>query len=153
MNFQIECEGADEVAKLLQQDIPALVVSRGLFVAGTAASEEIQDALEQTIPERSMADRGDDPDPLLKDSIKVEVTMDSRHRGISVDIGFGKMGHVARFVEYGHRMVGHKPDKKMMGMVGPKPFIRPALKASSEPAMDKFTEILREELQKTGVME
>lgn len=32
----------------------------------------------------------------------------------------------AHLVEYGHKMVGHKPGKKVVGFVAPRPFLRPA---------------------------
>lgn len=91
--------------------------------------------------------------------LKADVLIDSEGKGGKVSINFGKEGHTANFVEYGHRMVTHyqktvlKGKKKVrvgghkdVGEVQPKPFLRPAASASGEAAVEAFTEALTEAL-------
>ncbi len=78
----------------------------------------------------------------LKESIVSVVTLDSNYRGGMVEIGFGKLGYIANFVEYGHRMVTHKPGSKEVGFVPAYPFMRPAAEAAAEPAIDAFAKSL-----------
>lgn len=108
-----------------------------LVKAGTDAGTVISNALAAFTPERDEGDRNEE-NPHLVDSIVIETEVDAEGRGVVVHVGFGNMGYVANFVEYGHRMVGHKPDKKQLGMVQPKPFMRPAAAVAAEAAIDAF---------------
>ena len=45
-------------------------------------------------------------------SIMNNVVVDARLRGGYAEIGFGKMGFIARWLEYGCIHTGHEPDKK-----------------------------------------
>lgn len=48
----------------------------------------------------------------------------------------------AYWVEFGHKMKGHKPDKKYIKDIPPKPFMRPAFDESAERAIAVFAETL-----------
>jgi hypothetical protein len=70
-------------------------------------------------------------------------------------INFGKYGDVARFVEYGHRMIAHGAkwaDRmknyvgKVLGIVPPHPFMRPAAFESADDAVEAFVRSLEETL-------
>jgi HK97 gp10 family phage protein len=74
----------------------------------------------------------------LKAAIMSVVTLDTGARGGMAQVGFGKLGRVANWVEYGHRMVGHKPGKKAQGNVPAHPFMRPAFDASVDRAVEAF---------------
>lgn len=152
LEFRVSIEGAEDVEKLLRDEIPKIVASHGMLRAAEAASRVIEIELYARTPERDEGDR-DEEQPHLRDSMTTAITLDSRHRGVTVDIGFGKVGYIAHFVEYGHRMIGHKPDKKMLGTVEQKPFMRPAAAAAAQPAIDLFGETLMEHLRAAGVAE
>lgn len=132
----IEIEGVEEVAQMLQT-LPKHVVASGFLKAGQAAGKVIKDAVAARTPEKT----GD-----MKAALMMEVELDSDFRGVNVEIGFGKQGYKANFVEYGHRMVGHQPEQKDLGTVEPHPFMRPAAEVSAEGAIDMFSETLMEEL-------
>lgn len=122
---------------------PKNVVARGFLKALKAAARPIEQALDARVP----VAQGH-----LKAARVTEITLDSRFRGGTVEIGYGKQGHVANFLEYGHRMVGHKPFKKHEGEVKPHPFMRPAAAAAAEAAITAFADTLADEV-KGGILE
>jgi hypothetical protein len=62
--------------------------------------------------------------------------------------GFGKMGYLAYWLEYGHKIVGHIPKKTDTGkVVAPNPFMRVALDSKAEEASDAFASTMRSELK------
>ena len=65
-------------------------------------------------------------------------------KGGQASIGFGRAGAKAQWVEYGHRMIGHEPDEKDLGVVRAHPFMRLAFEDSGEAAIAAFTERLIE---------
>jgi HK97 gp10 family phage protein len=138
-------EGADEVVKLLQS-APRVVVATGFLKALQAGAKPIVDQLEARTPERDEGERNEET-PHLKDNITVDIQLDSQFRGGFADIGFGKLGYIANFVEYGHRMLTH--DEKEIGKIEPKPFMRPAAEAAAEAAIDAFADALTTELSGT----
>jgi hypothetical protein len=84
----------------------------------------------------------------LRAALMSAVTLDAQFRGGVAEVGFGtKQGHIANFVEYGHRMVGHKPGKKELGMVAAHPFMRPAAEVSADAAIDAFADSLEATLK------
>jgi HK97 gp10 family phage protein len=88
---------------------------------------------------------------LLKESVGTAVTVRSDGRSGIASVGFGRQGYVARMIEFGHRIVGHKPKKKDTGKHVPaRPFIRPAFDASAEKAVDAFTAVIAAEVEKLG---
>ena len=80
----------------------------------------------------------------LAEHIMTDIALDANGKGGTASIGFGKAGFKARMVEYGHRMVGHKPGKKEIGQVPAQPFMRPTAAASGEAAIEAFSESLAE---------
>lgn len=58
-----------------------------------------------------------------------------------VKVGFGKQGHIARFVEFGHKMVTH--EGKQVGHVPAHPFMRPGFDASKTEARNAVIEVIR----------
>lgn len=77
------------------------------------------------------------------------IELDSQFRGGTIEIGFGPLGHIALWVEYGHRQVtggrltkeGKGPGR-LVGTVEPHPFMRPAFDASADAAIDAFASSL-----------
>lgn len=83
----------------------------------------------------------------LKEHLMSDVALDANGRGGDAQIGYGKQGYVARMVEYGHRMVGHKPKKEDTGkIVAAHPFMRPAAAESGEAAIEAFGKSLEESM-------
>jgi hypothetical protein len=74
----------------------------------------------------------------LKDSIVSEVILSDKLDGGEGKVGFGNLGYIALWVEFGHRLVrgGRLNSKKgagagkLIGFVQPHPFMRPAFEAA-----------------------
>ena len=126
--MEIKVDGLEETFALLK-DAPRNLVARGFRRGLQAAGNVIGAELAKRTPQR---------EGKLIRSIKTDITLDSQFRGGEVDINFGAQGYKAAWVEYGHRMVGHKPGKKLLGEVAPHPFMRPAANAAGGAAVDAF---------------
>jgi hypothetical protein len=144
MAGEVTVTGLAEVQRLLDE-APGLIVGRAFQKASEAACLVIEETLYFMTPEREEGERSEDQ-VHLRDAIMREIEMDSRFRGVVADIGFGREGYRAMWVEYGHRMVGHKPGKKPLGIVPPHPFIRRAFEASADKAIAVFQDVLVTEL-------
>lgn len=142
-DFNITVEGLEETAAMLEKASKTLV-ARGYMKALQAGSNVIADAVEVRTPIKSEDTGGLLDKDELRESLMVDIQLDSQFRGGVAEIGFGKNGHVANFVEYGHILLGHKPGKKPLGDVPAHPFMRPAADASAEAAIDAFAESLKQ---------
>lgn len=171
MDFKIE--GIEETVAMLET-APKNIVARGYLKALSAAGNVIADAVEVRTP-RKLEDTGGNSLDLgeLRESLMVDVQLDSGFRGGSVDVGFGKNGRVALWVEYGHRIVMHgvtSADRrngykgKLLLRVNPEsfdsnvpayPFMRPAFDASADAAIEAFSNSIQqtvaEEFPQTNV--
>ena len=148
MNAQITVTGLVEVQRMLSE-LPKAIVAKGYLNALSAAGNVLKDEVDARTPirlevsgEDLLVSGGD-----LKAALMMKVELDTGLRGGSVDIGFGKQGYKANWVEYGHRMVGHKPGKKALGQVPPHPFLRPAFDAKADEAIAVFAESLENTLR------
>jgi hypothetical protein len=151
-NYTIKIEGLDDVMRSFDQ-IPKKIVARAFFKALQASGYVIEKEVlirtpvrsrlyfKGTLMESMLPMRGSGA---LRAAITTVVTLDSKSRGGYLEVGFGELGYIARFVEYGHRLVTHRPGKKEIGQVPPYPFMRPALEAATEIALDTFTATLSE---------
>ena len=89
-------------------------------------------------------------------ALRTDIAMDANGYSGVASINFGREGHKANWVEYGHRMVAHgvrwadrKRDYegKLLGPdVKPYPFLRPAAARSGEAAVEAFIETLGKSL-------
>lgn len=144
--MEVTVTGLAEVQRMLAE-APRTVVARGYLKALQAGANVIANAVEERTPVKAedtggLLDRGE-----LRESLMIEVELDSQFRGGVARIGFGKNGNVALWVEYGHRMVGHKyskSGKQQIGDIQSKPFMRPAAAASAEAAIAAFAQSLEE---------
>lgn len=136
--------GIEEVNRMLT-DLPAVIVARAFLKALDAGAKVIERGLLERTPERDEGDRREDV-PHLIDSIVIEINIDSQLRGGIAKVGFGNMGHVALWVEYGHHLLGHKPTKKELGNVQPYPFMRPTADAVANDVIQAFQDALVEVL-------
>jgi HK97 gp10 family phage protein len=135
--FSISISGIDEACALLDR-VPKETARVGIARSLAAAAVPIVEAVDARTPVGATEE--------LKAALNTDISLDSDGYGGSASINFGKQGHVANFVEYGHRMIGHKPGKKELGEVKPHPFMRPAAAASADAAVEAFTETLEREL-------
>ncbi|SRR5216684_818579 len=124
--------GIEDVCKMLRE-APKIIVATGFLKALNAGAQEINRELNIREPVR---------EGKLKAARMMEITLDNQLRGGLARIGYGKMGQRALWVEYGHRMIGHKPGKKAEGMIAPHPFMRVAFDSSAERAIAAFADSL-----------
>ncbi|MCU1327474.1 MAG: hypothetical protein JWN34_2844 [Bryobacterales bacterium] len=138
-------EGFEDAKKLLS-DLPRRLVRRGLRKAVTAAAVVVAEAIHARTPQSTKATH---TDPHLADSLVVDVEVDEAAGSAHAEIGFGKQGYRALWVEYGHQQVSHggKPGP----FVPANPFMRSAGIAAGDAAEEAFvaalTEASREELE------
>ena len=138
----INISGIDEVLELLDQ-APKNIVMLGYGRAARAA----MDVIGAAVVERTPIGTGDTAGDLVR-ALFIDVTVDENALGVDASVGFGgKQGHVANEVEYGHVMVTHLPDKRVVGHVPAHPFMRPAFDASADQALDAFTTSLEATLK------
>ena len=141
--FSIEIEGLEEACGMLTE-APGQVVPGALLHGLTAAGDVIEEYIAGRTPDKT--------GEMLVD-LGYTVTLDANFRGGEVAVGFGDQGYKAAWVEYGHRMIGHKPGKKDEGMVQPHPFMRPAAEAATEPALDAFEDAVMGDLQQAEILD
>ena len=137
---RVEIEGVEETCSNLDH-IGTIAGTAGITAGLNAAGRVIEEFIAGGIETKLEQHTGD-----LMNDLDMVVQVDERGRGGIVDVGFSsKQGHVARFVEYGHRMIGHAPDYKRLGENVPeKPFMRPAGDAAADPATEAFAEAFNE---------
>jgi len=140
-----EVEGIEECCAdlgRLQTAVAVVAVTRGLH----AAAEVIEREIDVRTPVRSTRIGGDKDYQALITDLQVKVTLDAR-RGSFAEIGFFRSAYLAQWIEYGHRMVGHKPNLRFLDKWVPaRPFLRPAADAAEEPAVQAFTDAVSETL-------
>ncbi len=96
-------------------------------------------------------DSGEDSNSLppgaLKDGITSKVSVQPQKGSGSVTVRPSKdTAHVARWLEFGHQLVSHKPGHKVIGNVPAVPFFRNAFDAAKDRAVDAFSESLAADL-------
>lgn len=152
--FTLEMENIDELSDKLKA-LGETTRRRYLKNALAEGSLVMRDAVEDAAPERTDTwTEGSDslPPGALKSDIDVGLQMTDE--GGHAFIGPGpKTGYVARFVEFGHRLVtgsrAHKQrDQKVVGHVPAHPFMRPAADAAAQATLDRFAEQLTEDLER-----
>jgi HK97 gp10 family phage protein len=137
---EFKIKGLAETVKALEV-LPDKLVKKALRKALQAGGEVLGNA----VMERTPVDTG-----LLRESVGLAVTVHNDASG-EANVGFGRQDYVARFVEFGHRIVGHKPNKKDTGKHVPaRPFIRPAFDASKDKAVETFADVIEEQVQTLG---
>lgn len=148
-----EVIGIDDVRRMLQA-APRLIVARAFLRALSAGANVIADELEARTPVKAEDTGGVLDKGVLRESVMIAIEIDSDLRGGRAEVGFGKNGFVANWLEYGHRMMEHgkkipRANRKLIGsgFVPARPFMRPAAAASADRAIEAFSEALVEELQ------
>ena len=142
MPFEVQITGIAEVQKMLRE-APKLIVANAFHRALVAADNVIQAELAIREPHGQLTA---DNKATLAESRTSLIELDSQFRGGVLNIGYGKQGFVAGWVEFGHKMVGHKPGLKLLGTVVPHAFMRPSFDASADKAIEAFANALQKEL-------
>jgi hypothetical protein len=143
-------------------DLPASIVTVAFGTAMDQATGVIAGQVEQRAAR--LPDASDTP---LAEHVITTVEVDSQNRFAVGTISFDSSADErtgipqdlkALLVEYGHRMIGHEPNKEQIagpntpgGEVVPHPFLRPAVEDSWEQAVRVFGETLIDGL--SGIVE
>lgn len=148
----IRIEGADEVKNFLSQldqDVQTTIMRAGLRDAG----EVVKGAIQERAPIKKLqAAGGRLPPEAIKNDLHVRIS--GKFGRLMAVVEFGKYTFfVARWVEYGHRLVKGKSNKKVgpgkvIGQVEEHPFIRPAFESSVSAAVEAFANRVGDEVRK-----
>lgn len=141
----IRITGVPAVARKLET-MPRVIVLGAFAKALEAAAQVIAAELAARTPEADEGSR-DENEAHLIEGLTFEVGLNAEGRGGRARVGYGKQGQKAMWVEYGHRLIGHKPGNKQIGEVAAHPFMRPAADAAAEPAVEAFQNTLASELK------
>lgn len=150
--MELRITGLEQVQRALAE-LPKAMVT----VAFGAALDQAGGVIAGQVAGRA-ARLNDASDTPLSEHVTVQVQVDTDNRGGIAIVGFDSSQDErtgipqdlkAFLVEFGHRMVGHKPGRKQLagpatpgGYVVPQPFMRPALEDSWEQAVRVFAEAL-----------
>jgi hypothetical protein len=157
MAEMIRIEGMEQVRAALARFDDA-VQNRAMMGGLHDAGMVMKEAVEAAAPIKALPG-GRLPDGALKSDVRLRVT---RVEGAAMAIvDFGKLTYfVARWVEYGHRLIRRHPQGNIklkvkgggmgtqIGNVEQHPFIRPAFEASVTRSVEAFVNRLKAELKK-----
>lgn len=152
--MDLRITGLEQVQQALKE-LPAKIVVKSYAkaldrAAGVVAAE--LEARAEALPESGSETR-------LSEHVIVKVEVDTNKKGGTAAVGFDHsqdertekpMDVIAGWVEFGHRMVTHKPGKKEVGHVPAHPFVRPAYEAVQDKAVEVFGETLMDGLSEIG---
>jgi hypothetical protein len=133
--FSIQISGIEETCAMLTM-APAHIAKAAYARALTAACQPVVVALRVNTPIVT----GD----LLK-HLMTDVALDADGRGGVAQVGYGKLGYIARFVEYGHRQIAHGHSHKAIDApVAANPFMRLSAAQSLDAALEAAVNSLKE---------
>jgi len=140
----ISVEGIEETCRYLEE-VAETVAIRGYVAGLDAAGEVFESALWPRVPiDLGVLDNAAHGGKgALAANLRRSVDVDAHGRGGIVDVGFGQLGHIALWVEFGHNQVlrqGIRGKAKILGFTPAHPFMRTAFDASKEQAIDAFIE-------------
>src|ERR1051326_314947 len=113
--FEIEITGIEEACAMLDR-VPKETAKVGIARALAAGAVPIVQAVDVATPVSEKNEQWDEEGfreipgtgtGQLKSALHTDVYLHEDGFGGTASINFGKMGHVANWVEYGHRMIGH----------------------------------------------
>lgn len=147
----IEIKGLAELDRRLSQISEAAATKIALH-ANDETAAVFQNAIMAYAPVKVRDNAGSDALP--PGALKADIHRDVTRTGASIGPG-EKTGHVAKWVERGHRLVkgGYNNKKEgrgpgvQVGRVKKHPFMAPAFAASKEAALARFVQILKEDLE------
>ena len=158
----IEVEGIEEACQALDQ-VSRIVSTRGYTNGLAAAGDVFRAELLPRIPYNALAvaNKAHGGKGALRVRVVRDVQVDAQGRGGVVEVGFGPLGHIANWVEWGHQIVDRGAMRKKVkgkweatlqsvsGFVPPHPFMRPAFDAAQAKAIDAFVEAVKETLSQS----
>lgn len=144
----IEVEGIEETCQWLD-GVASAIATRAYVNGLAAAGDVIESALWAHVPVdlKAALNKAHGGKGALVTRLTRVIEVDPHGRGGLLEVGFGPLGHIALWVEYGHVMQGHKPELKVLGEVQPHPFMRPTLDACAERAIEAFVEAVKSTLK------
>jgi HK97 gp10 family phage protein len=153
--FGIQVEGVKSVQDALNA-IDAKVRVKAMKAALHAAGVPMRAAIQERAPERVEGEGGKLPPGALAADVILRVTQEGGQLFAVIEFG-GLTYYVARWVEYGHRLVkgGYSSMKRgklqghghQIGNVEAHPFIRPAFEATTKASFDAFVAELQSQLK------
>jgi hypothetical protein len=150
-DMELNVTGLTEAVAWLDA-LPKNIVTLGFLRALDAAGDVIQTELASQTPVRTetrsvssaartgrVAGEAFVTGGAMRAAIRRTITIDSQYRGGTCVIDHGKFSWIANILEYGRRIVGHKPGLKDTGKtVRPNPFMRRTAEYAAQPAIDAF---------------
>lgn len=130
VNMRVKVSGADEIARRL--NLMGEKAKEIIEPAAKAGAEIIRQAASSKVPRGKTGE--------LADSIVAEVT-EIKNLKATVSVGPDAKHFYGRFVEMGHAIV---VNKKVVGSVEPRPFLRPAL----DETKDLVEQVVAEEVRR-----
>jgi hypothetical protein len=154
--MDLRITGLEQVQKRLREAAPTLVIktfAKALDRASGVMAAEVE------LRAEGHPDSGSDT--RLAEHVIIKTEIDTRARGGVSTVGYDSsldertgipQDLKGYLVEYGHRMVTHKPEKKEVGHVPAYPIMRPAFDSSADNAIEVFAETVIDglsEIEKT----
>ena len=151
--------GLKEVQDFIAQT-PKLLVAHGFAKALNAGAEVFAKELEVKTPVKKEDTGGLLDKGVLRESIMIAITLDPQFRGGRAEIGFGKNGNVADWLEYGHHIVipgkgtyidnqGRRRKGTGAGFVAAHPFVRPSFEIGFDAAVTAITSSFNNTIRQT----
>lgn len=133
MKVRMKVEGGDKLARRLQM-LAEETARKHMREAALEGAEVIRVEAAEKAPRKTGT---------LAEDIQKEIKKQTKSR-VEIHVGPGKKGWYGRLVEEGHAIVR---DKKVVGHVSPKPFLRPAFDEKTDEAQDVIAAELRRRLK------
>ena len=133
MRVRMKVEGGDKLARRLQM-LAEETARKHMREAALEGAEVIRVEAAEKAPRKTGT---------LAEDIQKEITKQTKSR-VEIHVGPGKKGWYGRLVEEGHAIVR---DKKVVGHVSPKPFLRPAFDEKTDEAQNVIAAELRRRLK------
>ena len=129
----MKVEGGDKLARRLQM-LAEETARKHMREAALEGAEVIRVEAAEKAPRKTGT---------LAEDIQKEIKKQTKSR-VEIHVGPGKKGWYGRLVEEGHAIVR---DKKVVGHVSPKPFLRPAFDEKTDEAQNVIAAELRRRLK------
>jgi len=135
---EIYIRGIEETAAALEA-MPDRIAKVATVKALNAAVKPIMEEMSPRIPVGATGK--------LRAALMYIINVAADGRNAVASIGFGKMGYLARWIEFGTHHLGHKPKKVDTGVLLPaRPFMRPAAETAAAAAIEAFAASVKESL-------
>jgi hypothetical protein len=156
----VAVDGIEEACQWLDE-VSSIVATRAYVNGFDAAGEVLETALWPLVPvdlrEEVLNNRAHGGHGALVANLKRDIEVDARGRGGIMEIGFGNLGHIALWLEYGHQIVQggrltnwkKKRTGQVTGFVPGTGFMRKAFDQSKDRAIDAFVEAVKRTLKGT----